>query len=372
MSRKFDYVSDYQTGGMKQRGPTDNILLFSEIIRQKRKQGKKCYVVFGDAVKCFDKLWLKDSLVELFKAGCNTQDIQMIFKMNSGTVLEVETPSGTTEKKTVGEIVKQGTVLGPTLCCVVTDQINKINEPQERNLGHECVAMLIFVDDVMTAGNAEESRVAIRSCKMMEQQKKFTYGLKKTKYMILNTGKEKEESIDEEVKEGKVKQTEEYKYVGFHVNKQANCQFHIEKKGEQVCGQVRELKSIASQSNVGKEFVAVRLQLYESCIIHSLLYTIEAWNQLTTKEKKSLEQIQAKALCQILELPRSTPYLALLNEVGIWRIEERLEYRKIMMMQNLLKSDDRRLCKRVVLDQKENEERGWNLLHDNKKDSTKI
>ena len=119
---------------MKQRSTTDNILLLSEIIRQKRKLGKKCYLVFGDAVKCFDKLWLKDALVELYKAGYNKQDIQMIFKMNKDTTIEIETPSGTTNKMTVGEIVKQGTVLGPTLCCVVTDQINKIGEPQERNM----------------------------------------------------------------------------------------------------------------------------------------------------------------------------------------------------------------------------------------------
>ena len=65
------YLSDFQIGGVKLRAPVDCIILLSEVIRQKRKLGKKCYIMFGDAVKCFDKLWLKDSLVELFKAGCN-------------------------------------------------------------------------------------------------------------------------------------------------------------------------------------------------------------------------------------------------------------------------------------------------------------
>ena len=350
------YLSDYQIGGVKLRSANDCLLILSETIRLKRKAGKKCYLVFGDAVKCFDKLWLKDSLVELFKAGVEAQDIQMIYKMNKDTVIEVETPCGTTERATVGEIVKQGTVLGPTLCCVSTDQINKIAENQERSIGNEYIAILIFIDDVMSAGNANEARKAIRSFRVMEDLKKYTYGLKKTKVMVANTGKEEEEEIDEEVTLGKITKTDEYKYVGFHLNKDANCLFHIEFKSGDIKGQVTALKSIANYYNVGSKFLLVRLHLYEACIVHSLLHGIESWNRQTKTELKNLEKIQGYALCQILELPRSTPYIGLLSELGMWRIQERIEYRRIMYTQNILKSDNRRLCKRVILDQKENEE----------------
>ena len=82
----------------------------------------------------------------------------MIFKMNDGTEIEVETPFGMTEKINVGEIVKQGTVLGPTLCSVSTDQINKVGESQERNLGRELIGILVFVDDVMSATDTVEER----------------------------------------------------------------------------------------------------------------------------------------------------------------------------------------------------------------------
>ena len=352
------YTSDFQAGGVKKRSTGDCLFLTSEIIRTKKKAGKKCYLVFGDAVKCFDKLWLRDALVELFKAGCEPQDIQMIYKMNANTVIEVETPCGTTEKTTVGEIVKQGTVLGPTLCCVSTDQINKIGECQQRNLGKEYMAILIFVDDVMSAGNAEEARKAIRNFKEMEDLKKFTYGLKKTKYMIMNTGKEKEEVIDEEVGLGKITRTKEYKYVGFHLDEKGNCLHHIDTKSNKTAGQINANKSIANRTNVGNSFLAVRLELYESCFVHSLLHGLEGWHQHTKTEIAELEKIQAKALCQLLQLPRSTPYLGLLNELGMWRMQERMDYRRIMYLQNLLKSDDRRLCKRVLQNQREEEEDG--------------
>ena len=262
------------------------------------------------------------------------------------------------KKITVGEIVKQGTVLGPTLCCVSTDQINKIGESQERNLGKEYMAILIFVDDVMSAGNAEEARKAIRNFKEMEDLKKFTYGLKKTKFMVMNTGKEKEEIIDEEVGLGKITRTTEYKYVGFHLDEKGNCLHHIEQKGGKVAGQINAIKSIANSSNTGSKFLAVRLELYESCFIHSLLHGLETWHEHSKTEIKNLEKVQYKALCQLLQLPRSTPYLGLLNELGMWRMQERIDYRRIMFLQNILKSDDRRLVKRIVHNQRQDEEDG--------------
>ena len=141
-------------------------------------------------------LILKDALVELYKAGCSPEDVVMIYEMNKDTEITIVTPVGKTEKIKVGEIVKQGTVLGPTMCCVETDQINNIGEDQTRPLGSELVGILIFVDDVMSAGTAEVARKCIRNLREMEKLKKFTFGLKKTNYyMIIETGKEPKEVI---------------------------------------------------------------------------------------------------------------------------------------------------------------------------------
>ena len=69
-----------------------------------------------------------------------------------------------------------------------------------------------------------------------------------------------------------------------------------------------------------------------------------------------MEQIQGKILCTLLHLPKTTPYMGLLNEVGIWKIEERLKYRKIMLYHNLQNSSESRLSKKVVNDQKDSED----------------
>ena len=219
------------------------------------------------------------------------------------------------------------------------------------------MGILIFVDDVMSAGTADDIRRAIRNFAEMEIQKKFTYGLKKTNYMVIKTGREKDEEILEEVKLGQVKEVNEYEYIGFWINQQGNCSLQIEKKKGNVKGKISALKSLASYSNVGPCFVQVRLFLYEICIIPSILYNMEAWNP-TKAEIKKLESIQHSALCSILHLPKSTPYIGLLNELGMWRMEERLIYRKTMLYHNIMNSNDDRLCKRMLQEQQQNNEIG--------------
>ena len=45
--------------------------------------------------------------------------------------------------------------------------------------------MPIFMDDINVTGKAEVVRKGIKNCRQMEMKKKFTYGLKKTKYMVI-------------------------------------------------------------------------------------------------------------------------------------------------------------------------------------------
>ena len=345
------HISSYQAGGVKERSTVDHIIVMSEVIRKNKKMGKKTYIVYGDAVKCFDKLWLKDTLVELYKAGCSPQDIQMIHEMNKNTVISVKTPSGQTEKAIIGEVVKQGTILGPTLCCVETDKINDVGEDQERSIDGGVIGILVFVDDVMSVGTAEDARKCIRNLHVMEILKKFTYGLKKTKFMVINSGKEGTEEIHEQVKEGYVEECEMYKYLGLWISKQGDCLLHIKKKDEKIKGEIAAIKSIANYHNLGPAFVKVRLQLYESCIIPSLLFNLEGWSKLGNSELKKLESVQLKSLCTLLEIPKTTPYLGLLNELGICTIAERMKHRKIILYHNIMNSDDKRLVKNIISEQ---------------------
>ena len=46
----------------------DNMLIVSSII-EKTRQKQNTYLMYADAVKCFDKLWLKECLIEMKELG---------------------------------------------------------------------------------------------------------------------------------------------------------------------------------------------------------------------------------------------------------------------------------------------------------------
>ena len=56
----------------------------------------------------------------------------------------------------------------------------------------------------------------------MEKERKIWYGLKKTKYLMVNTGKEREEILQENVKSGQVQKTETYHCLGITINNEGN------------------------------------------------------------------------------------------------------------------------------------------------------
>ena len=51
----------------------------------------------------------------------------------------------------------------------------------------------------MVSGDQDGVTKAVKSCRNMKQTKTFTYGLKKTKYMTVKIGHEKNQEITEEV-----------------------------------------------------------------------------------------------------------------------------------------------------------------------------
>ena len=55
--------------------------------------------------------------------------------------------------------------------------------------------MTWYVDDILGGDKAEEARRVIRKMRQLEIEKKYTFGLDKTKYMVIETGREVEEEI---------------------------------------------------------------------------------------------------------------------------------------------------------------------------------
>ena len=94
------------------------------------------------------------------------------------------------------------------MCCASKSRVNAIHRAVKYLYGKVKIGMPVFMDDTAAVGTADNIRKRIQNCRRMEIEKKIIYGLKKTKYVVINMGKEQEEVIEERVKEGIVKETD--------------------------------------------------------------------------------------------------------------------------------------------------------------------
>ena len=140
-----------QNGGRKRKGTLDNWIILGAQINEGRRLNKAVYIFFVDLVKCFDRLWLRDCIVDLNKCGMKESEVAMVYELNKEARFRVDTPSGLTEEVKVKEIVKQGIVFGPKLCCASTGEIN---QGLHRQLLYPEVTVqaITFMDDINAGG----------------------------------------------------------------------------------------------------------------------------------------------------------------------------------------------------------------------------
>ena len=339
-----------QTAGKKKRSAMDNIVIVSAIIEQRRIEKSDTYIFFADAYKRFDKLWLQDYITELAKLGYSKNDSEILYKLNEAAQVKINTPYGDTENIEIKEVVKQATTCGPIMCCASTARVNEIGEKVICKYGNIEIGMPVFMDDIAAIWDAGTIRKGIRNCRKMETEKKIKYGLKKTKYLTIRTGREKQEQLEKEVKEGKIDEVATYSYLGLMLNKEGNLKDPIKETENKASRIIREINGISSKQNVQQK--EIRVKLFETCLIPAILYGFEVWEEILKSEMRPTKKIQNQPLKKILQLPVAAPPTGLLMETGIWPAKEEIEYSTLMIIHSIINSNKERISQKINLEQR--------------------
>ena len=211
------------------------------------------------------------------------------------------------------------------MCCAEITTVNSIGEEVKYRYRKKNIGMPVFTDDIVTAGKAEHIRKGINNCAMMEKEKKISFGLKKTNYMIVETGREEEET-NETIKARRIQRTDKCKYLGMTISTDGQLTEHIKELNSRCDIINREISAIGAKTQVGKEEVRVKLKLFETCLMPALLYWMEGWKKLSKAEIRHLEKNQGKASKRIFSLAITTSYKGLIIETGVWPAEQIINY----------------------------------------------
>ena len=283
----------------------------------------------------------------------------MVYELNKKAEIRIKTPVGITDPIHVQEITKQGTLYGPVLCNINTDKVNKVGFKNVSTIGPniQCEAS-IYVDDIEQAGShIKTMERTAGNCGVMEDSRKFIFNNKvdKTAFMIIHPKKESRDvqKLKTQVKRGEIERTKEYKFLGEWYTEKGNHERSMQVKESKCPGMIAQTKFYGDPYRVGGMALQVRIQIYLSTIIQTVYHNVEAWSKITNKEVERLEMIQRDILTSILEVPKSTPYLGVLSELGVWPFEQLYEYKKIMLFHQIITSRGTRFLKEIIDDQVE-------------------
>ena len=347
-------ISKYQCGGTKGRSTVDHIMTLNAIIDYNKTINSETYILFADAYKCFDKLDLKNCIIDLYKIIGATEAMR-IYRLNEKGKAIIKTPVGEVGPIEANKIVRQGTILGPKLCCINTDKVNKIGKKCITYIGPKVkTESLIYVDDIQNASsNVKQLENAVDNLKSLENKKGYLFNndVKKTAILIVNKKKKETYDIKLSVRKGEIKQTKEYKYLGEWFNEKGDHTTSLTKRKEKIFYYIKKIKLYGNEFKIGKYALMTRIKIYKTVVIPSIFHNIETWSYISKKEMKELEKIQATIVRRICEQRITTTYYGLISELGIWPIEKQIEYKKIMILHNILTTKGERTLKEIIEDQ---------------------
>ena len=165
-------MPEMQAAGRKETSAMDNLIVMNTIIENQRAQKLNTYMFFADVVKCFNKLWLKDCLLEMYNLGYDPNTLKILYEMNKETDKIIRIPVRNTDNVQVKEVVKQGTIFGPIMCYAETFTVNSIREEVKYKYGKINIRIPVFMDHIATAGKAEHLRKGINNCARMEKERR--------------------------------------------------------------------------------------------------------------------------------------------------------------------------------------------------------
>ena len=325
-----------QAGSRKERGPADNLFIFRGVMDHFKFTKKTLFVTAYDFEQAFDSLWLEDCILSLRDVGVDKEYLQLIYNLNKQTSVTVQTPYGPTPIFKTDPIVKQGTVLGPSLCSASTGEYCGQNVGV--CVGSTIISSLLYVDDIIDLSGSTDDYVAAHlKALLFSKRKKLNFSGTKCYTMILNKKNKDGEIpvliIDEE---NNVILVSEIKYLGDIFNSSGNNDGLIADRVKRGIKAMITIASLMAETEVGVYHVSVMLLLYRSLFLSTTLFNSQAWSNLRKKDIDELRVLQLKFLKRIIGVASSASNSFTYLELGVLPIEYEIEKRQLMYLHKIL------------------------------------
>ena len=325
---------------------------------------------------------------DLWEAGLQDDNLNIIAKVNESVEVSVKTPFGKTDSKKIKNVVMQGEVFGPLCCSVQVDTFGKECVHKNKYLyeykGVVGIPPLAMVDDLALVSKCGLDTVLLNGfINQKTNMKKLQFGVDKCHKMHVGQKKHlcPEVYIDnwevkpkddivtnvmdlEDVNCGtwRMESSESEKYLGDIISHTGTNTKNIVARKSKGMGAANKIMDYLDGTIFGPYYFEVALFLRSSIFLNCILTNSEAWYGLSQNEIEQLEQVDEILLRRIMEVGQSCPKEMLYLETGCTPIRYIIMLRKIMYLHYILNEEENSLIYRVLQAQVRNPVKGdWTL-----------
>ena len=120
----------------------------------KRKTEDAVDLAVYDVQKCFDTMWASEALNDAYELGFNNDKLPLVQLTNKNASIAIKSSSGISERRSIQDVIMQGTVWAGMLCTSTMDKLGKLVYNNDhmacKYRGKVAVPPLEMVDDVLT------------------------------------------------------------------------------------------------------------------------------------------------------------------------------------------------------------------------------
>ena len=336
-----------------------------------RGKSKPIQLEVMDVETCFDKLWLEACINSLYEAGLQDDRLNILYIENKTANIAVKIYNKVSRRTPVNKVVMQGSVWGGLKCTSQMDTLNKIMKNKEsleykyRNDPNITIGVIGMIDDTLAVAECGASSVEKNSVvnSFMETHR---LSMHKEKSVVVHVGNVRNCSQPcptLKVHKDEMQKVENVKYLGNIISSHGGIGDTVEDRRKRGWGKVSQILGILGEVDTGTHRIEAGLILREAILTSSLLFTAEAWHNVTDTDVRRLEQVDTALLRSLVKGHSKTPIIFHHLEFGTLMLRHMIRMKRIMYHHHIIGRNESETIKKICKKQKEEPLKGdWYSL----------
>lgn len=288
-------IPNHQFGFRTQHSTIDQVHRITSVIESALEDKKVCSAVFLDVAQAFDKVW-HEGLIHKIKSMFSKQMSKILESYLTDRYFRIKQEDAYSELKAIGAGVPQGSVLGPVLYLLYT---NDIPVPENDTIA-------TYADDtaIMAIGENHDESVAKvqRAVTQIENwTKKWRIKLNESKSVHVDFTNKKINYKEIYISNNAIPHANTAKYLGMTLDTKLRWKAHVKKKREELGLRYKKMYWLIGKHSTLS--IANKILLYKQILKPVWTYGIQLWGCTKPSNIQIIQRFQNKVLRNIVNAP---------------------------------------------------------------------